>query len=265
MSKKLITLLLLFLIVFFHPIFNSKANAQTNNPRYFNERFVVQALVTISSAEATYSATSGNGNYGSLNDLLQATFIDSILASGDKYGYTFALSIANSAPAKFNVTATPHRYQKTGRRSFYIDESGEMRGADKNGAVADVSDPTIDSCTMSGFSNENCTIRDMRTFSGAQMTYQATVGDGNFGTLSQLYAAGLIHPGMASGTTHGYNFVCLKIDRTPDSPASFKISAIPVNYGVTGFRSFYIDINGILRGADKNGEPADENDPPIDN
>lgn len=252
--------------LFSQPLFGGKASIETKNPHHFKERFVVQALVTISGAQATYQATTGNGNYGSFNDLLQANFIDSVLASGSKYGYFFALTVTNitpTTPARFYVTATPQRYPKTGRRSFYLDESGIMRGADKNGAVATVSDPSIDSCSMSGFSNEYCTIQDFRTFHGAQMTYQATVGNGNFGTLQQLYAAGLIHPNMASGINHGYNFTCFIINQTPNSPAFFKITAVPVNYGVTDFRSFYLDVNGVIRGADKNGEPADENDPPI--
>ncbi len=267
MSKKLLTISLLFLTLFSQPLFGGKANIEINNPRYFKERFVVQSLGTISGAQATYQATTGSGNYGSLSELLAADLINSVLASGDKYGYSFALFVTHrtaTMPARFYATATPRHYPKTGRRSFYVDQSGEMRGADKNGAAATVSDPIIDSCSMSGFSNEYCTIREFRTFHGAQMTYQATVGNGNFGTLQQLYAAGLIHPNMAGGTNHGYNYTGLTIAQTPNSPAFFKITAIPVIYGVTGFRSFYIDVNGVLRGADKNGAPADENDPPIE-
>ncbi len=266
MPKKFFILLPLVLTLFFPPSFNSNANAQTNNPHYFNERFVVQALVTISAAEATYSATSGNGNYGSLAVLLEANFIDSVLASGDKYGYSFALFVTGrtaTTPARFYATATPRRYPKSGRRSFFIDESGEMRGADKNGAAATVSDPIVDSCSMSGFSNEYCTIRDLRTLHSSQMTYQSTSGVGNFGSLSQLYAANLIRQSMASGMNHGYSTICTVVNPTATMPATFKISATPATYGVTGFRSFYIDESGVLRGADKRGEPADENDPPI--
>jgi hypothetical protein len=36
-----------------------------------------------------------------------------------------------------------------------------------------------------------------------------------------------------------------------------------MHYGEMGIRSFYIDTSGIVRGADKNGAPADVNDPPV--
>jgi hypothetical protein len=268
MSRKFFILFSLVLTFFSQPLFDNKANAQTNNPRYFNERFVVQALLTIPAAEATYSATTGSGTYGSMADLLAANFIDPALASGDKYGYSFVLVViprTTTTPERFYVTATPRLYPKSGRTSFFIDESGEMRGADKNGAAATVSDPIIDSCARSGFSNEYCTIRDLRTLHGAQMTYQSTFGAGTFGNLSQLYAANLIRQSMASGTNHGYSTICTAVLPTATMPATFKISATPATYGVTGVRSFFIDESGVLRGADKRGEPADENDPPIEN
>ena len=264
MTKKTLSLLIIFLTLFSQMILVGNAAGQTGNAKYFKERFVVRDVGTILGAEYTYSATFGNGHFGSLNELQQAGFIDSVLASGDKYGYSFALFINNSmTPARFYVTATPHVYRKNGRNSFYIDESGEMHGADKNGAAANVFDPLIDSCAMSGISNEGCTVRDLRNLYGAQATYQSTTGSGNFGSFSQLYAAGLISRNLATGTNHGYNFSSVIIAQTPNSPATFNIVAVPVNYGVTGFRSFYIDSNGIILGADKNGLPADENDPPV--
>jgi hypothetical protein len=267
MTKKTLSFSIIFLILFSQTIFVGNAAAQTGNARYFNERFVVRDVGAILGAEVTYSSTIGNGNLGSLNDLRQAGFIDSALASGDKYGYSFALVFTDNptTPARFYVTATPHIYRKNGRNSFYIDENGEMHGADKNGAAANASDPLIDSCAMSGISNEGCTIRDLRNLHGAQITYQSTTGSGDFGSFSQLYAAGLINRSLATQTNHGYNFRSVTITQTPSSPASFKIVAVPVNYGVTGFRSFYIDLNGVILGADKNGQPADENDPPINN
>jgi hypothetical protein len=43
----------------------------------------------------------------------------------------------------------------------------------------------------------------------------------------------------------------------------FELWAASLNYGVARRISFYIDATGVLCGADKNGAPADENDPPI--
>jgi hypothetical protein len=229
---------------------------------------VIQAVVQIHGAQMTYFATFGNGNFGSLADLEQANFIDAALATGIKYGYTFAMSVTPGSPgtpASFVLTATPQRYPKTGRRSFFIDISGELRGGDKNGGVATASDPYIDSCALWGMAdNERCTIQDLRTLHGAQMTYAATYGSGNFGNFTQLRDALLISRTLAMGSNHGYYFVMIIYHQIlPNVPASFKIYSAPQSYGTTGVRSFFIDTSGVLRGADKNGVLADENDPPI--
>ena len=51
----------------------------------------------------------------------------------DKYGYKFDVTISGT---KFEATATPKEYGVTGRLSFFVDESGIVRGADHNGAPA---------------------------------------------------------------------------------------------------------------------------------
>jgi hypothetical protein len=211
----------------------------------------------------TYQATTGNGNYGTFQNLVQAGLIDSALATGLKYGYSYQVFITNSSPtipATLRITATPLAYRKTGRRSFFIDESGVLRGADKNGAVATVSDPEIeDECLP----YEQCAISDLRALYSAEITYSATKGNGNYGTFTQLYEFGLIRKRLASGFLHGYIFTCTIVPQTNSTPASFKISAVPASYGTSGIRSFFIDESGVLRGADKNGAPANEDDPPI--
>ncbi len=265
MSKKILAVFFsLSLMLAFCFAASAKTIYKSNQyPSVQSEKFVVSALLLIQGAQITYYSTSGNGNYGSLNDLRQAELIDSILASEEKYGYRFTVFKTDrtaTTPAGFYLTATPRLYRKTGRRSFYIDENGEMRGADKNGGAATPADPIIDTC-FSG--NEGCAIRDVRTLHSAEITYQAISGNGNSGTLNQLYTAGLINQSLASGSNHGYNFTCTIVNATATTPASFKISAVPINYGVSGIRSFYIDESGVIRGADKNGAPADENDPAI--
>ncbi len=246
---------------------SAKTTYKNNRYTYIqNERFVVRALQTLHAAQMTYQATGGNGNYGSLSDLHQAQLIDSVLASGFKYGYgfqIFTVARVGTTPAAFFVTATPIGYRKTGRRSFFINETGETRGADKNGAAATVGDPVLDVCQELGYSNERCAIADLRILHNAQITYGATIGNGNYGSFQQLYAANLISSTLAIGSLHGYDFACLTIGATSVTPAFFAFRATPTFYGVTGRQSFYIDVSGVLRGADKNGAPADENDPPI--
>lgn len=266
MTKRTLFALAIFLAVF--QIFSlAETNAQTANWRNSKERFVVQSARTIFGAEMTYQATVGAGTYATLAELRQADFIDAVLASGEKYGYLFALTRTHAtatSPAKFSLSVTPRSYPKNGRRSFYIDESGEMHAADKTGAPADVNDPVISECDSYGIlDNERCTVIDLRKIMNAQMTYASTVGNGNYGLLDDLFKAGLINSRLASGTNHGYNFWVNYTSQSPGFPAFFSSTATPVNYGVTGIRSFYIDVNGILRGADKQGAPADAADPPI--
>lgn len=263
MSKRNFTLLLLCLLIF-SQIAASDTVAQASSPRYYRERFVIRALKTILGAQATYSATSGNGSYGSNLDLLEAGLIDAALADGNKYGYYFMFFYSRrtpTAPSKFYVTATPRQYIKTGKMSFYTDESGELRGADKNGGTATATDPIIDSCAE--YEYEKCTIAALRSIHSAQMTYQTTTGNGGFGTLNQLYKAGLIGKSTGSGFNHGYRFTVTITSETSTTPASIKLSAIPDRYGANTVRSFYIGRDGVIRGTDKNGKPADENDPPV--
>lgn len=235
-----------------------------------NERLVLQAVGMLYGAEMTYGATIGNGNYGSLSALGEAQFIDPALATGYKYGYLFVIELTpftQTTPAGFKITATPRKYPAYGRLSFYIDVAGQVHGADKNGQVATENDPIIEAdilCSAEDIpTNERCTIRSLRTLHGAEMTYGATYGNGDFGSLSQLLKASLISRMLATGLLHGYAFNVTIVSQTPNLPASLKITATPQTYGTTGVRSFFIDASGVIRGADKNGLPADENDPPI--
>lgn len=248
-------------------VFASVSLAAANYPGIVNERFALRSMRTLHSAQITYAATYGNGNYGTLNTLGQAQFIDPALATGIKYGYVFTVSITPStttSPAGFMVTATPQSYRKTGKLSFFIDAAGEIRGADKGGRPATVGDPVIDDCTSGPIAeNELCTVRSMRTLHGAEFTYSATFGNGNFTGLVEMGNAGLISSRLASGQLRGYSLAVVTFPQTKGDPARFRITAVPQTYGVSGIRSFFIDSTGVIHGADKNGAPADENDPPI--
>lgn len=265
MSKKTFAAVLLF---FLSLVSCFEASAKTNHknrksPFIQNEKLVIGAMSALHSAQVTYQAINSSGNFGTFADLRQADLIDSAMALGFKYGYVFSITKTDFAPnttATFYITATPRVYRKTGRKSFYIAVPGELHGADKNGSPANADDPVIELC----YQNEECAISGLRRIHSAQITYQATVGNGNFGSFNQLYAAGLLNSRLATGYAHGYTFTYLIIARTEISPAAFKIMAVPENYGATGVRSFFIDTSGVLRGADKNGAPADETDPPID-
>lgn len=82
-----------------------------------------------------------------------AGLLDAPLAAGQDENYRFRYNIVPVAgggdesdrdkSAGFALAATPIDYEKTGRRSFYLDSGGTLRGADKQGAVATLDDPPV--------------------------------------------------------------------------------------------------------------------------
>ncbi len=87
----------------------------------------------------------------------KANLIEQELADGTKGGYVFAYRIVaaqkeedakeaagESAVPTYTLTATPAEYGKTGKRSFFLDATGELRGGDKQGAEATAEDPKIE-------------------------------------------------------------------------------------------------------------------------
>ena len=112
--------------------------------------------------------------------------------------------------------------------------------------------------------NEAWAIRIVRTLHSAQATYQATVGNGNYGTLQELGKEKLISPILADGHGYGYLFRIRREKFSPESPASFEIAAIPRKYGHTGRRSFYINETGVIVAADRKGGEAHAADDPLD-
>ena len=115
--------------------------------RAANEASAMRLLRTIGSAEATYQATNGEGNFGTMLDLAKMRLIDSTLASGTKNGYRFTVrikSLTRDAPASYEAIATPVSYRNTGVRSFYIDETGVIRFSDSRGAEATADDAPLD-------------------------------------------------------------------------------------------------------------------------
>ena len=103
--------------------------------RAANEGSAQSSIRTIHSAEATYQATTGNGNYGDIAALLAQKLVDPVLGTTKKSGYNFAaVAVAADADdlAKFHATADPivdSGVSQSGTRNFCIAEDGVMRGA----------------------------------------------------------------------------------------------------------------------------------------
>ena len=70
------------------------------------------------------------------------------LISGAVEGYTIRYQVlpsgAGGAERQFELAATPTEYGKSGKRSFFMNATGKLRGADKMGAPATAADPLID-------------------------------------------------------------------------------------------------------------------------
>jgi hypothetical protein len=121
----------------------------------------ISNLRTMAAALETYRRA-----YGKLPDSLEllgpappggvsadnASLVDADMAAGNKDGYTFRYSIvpvkggadANTdSQETFTIAASPLAYGKNGRRSFYLDSSGVLRGADKQGGLANAADARI--------------------------------------------------------------------------------------------------------------------------
>ena len=222
-------------------------------------------LRQLAEAEYTFQSTIGRGmEFGSLSELGAAQLIDAELAGGAKRGYGYVLTVTTAnetSPSLFEVVARPLAFGSTGIRSFHMDHQVTIRDSSaKDASVSDMQ-PIVHEC-----GNIDCTetaaVSTMRQLSTAEATYQSTAGLGRwFGTLRQLRDHQLISEVMANGVKDGYQFRISTAPGSTTEPAWFEIRGIPVEYGVTGKWSFYINETYVLRGADKGGAEANSDDP----
>lgn len=130
------------------------------------------------------------------------------------------------------------------------------------GLIAAISIPNLLAARRAA--NEGSTMASLRTIHSAEATYQATAGNGSYGTLEQLAAQNLIRPELASGTRNGYRF-SVEVTSDLDSEMGFQAVAIPLSYPSSGRRSFFVDESGVIRAADTQGREATKYDPALDN
>ena len=99
--------------------------------RAANERSAQSSIRTISSCEATYQFTYGNGTYTDLTSLGTKTLTDSVLSTGQKSGYAFVVTTMAGPPAQYWAYAIPTATSgigQTGTRRFAISEDAVLRG-----------------------------------------------------------------------------------------------------------------------------------------
>ncbi|MFL6215856.1 MAG: DUF3352 domain-containing protein [Blastocatellia bacterium] len=106
------------------------AEMATRIPR--NETTARSFLRSIKEYEETYKKQ--HGRYGTLDELNDISFMKDTL---DRMGYKLEVTASGGS---YEATATPTEYGKTGRLSFYIDQSGVVREGDHQGRPASSSD-----------------------------------------------------------------------------------------------------------------------------
>jgi hypothetical protein len=92
-----------------------------------NEQSAQISIKAIRSAEKVF--VSNNGKYGTLQELAASGLIESKLATGMNDGYRFDLSVNGKS---YKATAVPITYDETGSWSFYVNETGIIRGTPLN-------------------------------------------------------------------------------------------------------------------------------------
>lgn len=104
-----------------------------------NEMIAISVLQLIANGEENYKKTAGNGSYGTIDELVEHKMLGREML--DKYGYRFAITTSSQG---FEAVATPVEYGKSGKRSFFIDQSKIVRGDDKGGGLATIADKPVD-------------------------------------------------------------------------------------------------------------------------
>ena len=124
------------------------------------------------------------------------------------------------------------------------------------GIVASIAIPSLLASRRSA--NEASAQSSLRTIQSCQLTYQATTGRGDYGTLVQIRGDTLTDGVLGSGSKSGYNFAA-----TPSAPgvrpATFFATAVPIitnGIGQTGTRRFGVTEDGVIHGDSGGGLAA---------
>ncbi len=119
-----------------------------------NEAAAAGGCKTIASGQTDYNNNCNPHTYtNSLQNLYTGApcspvgYIDPKLGGGLKAGYTFTLVSGNTIQGSswaWSAAAWPVSFKSTGVRSFYIDETGVIRGSNIGGVVGTIEMPAID-------------------------------------------------------------------------------------------------------------------------
>jgi len=107
-------------------------------PIIANERSAIGTMYLMAQAEVDYQTKKGAGTFGTLEQLIaEGFFTEQVLKDR---GYRFEVTLLGN---KFQITAVPDEYGKTGNRSYFVDQSLILRGGDHGGGMATVDDLPI--------------------------------------------------------------------------------------------------------------------------
>jgi len=125
------------------------------------------------------------------------------------------------------------------------------------GIIAAIAIPNLLAARRSA--NEGSAVSALRTLHGANATFQASVGAGNFATnAAALNTANLIDSVLSTAATSGgaaksgYNFAYAEVDKTTTTPSYFDVTATPASasgFTATGTRNFLISEEGVIYAA----------------
>ncbi|MGB7925220.1 MAG: hypothetical protein WCF57_18425 [Pyrinomonadaceae bacterium] len=108
------------------------------SPMAENEMRAVHVLMSIRGAQTAYKDTKGKGSYATREQLISEELMSKSRLEIE--GYRIEITATGD---KFEATATPTEYGKTGRQSFFMDESGIIRGGDHSGQPATADDKSL--------------------------------------------------------------------------------------------------------------------------
>ncbi len=98
--------------------------------------------------------------------------------------------------------------------------------------------------------NESSAVATLRTIFSGEQTYSSTDGNGEFGTLGELHAAGIVDELLDSGSKSGYIFDVVPTDSDGTNPAIFDAYANARAFGTepsaTGTKNFYTNEGGAI-------------------
>jgi hypothetical protein len=103
------------------------------------ETMALYSLSRIVDAEEAFKNEKKKERYGTLEELFGEELLEKNYIEQMEYKIEL-----NAVGERFEVNATPKTYGKSGRRSFFLDETGKVRAADRKGQPAISTDPTVE-------------------------------------------------------------------------------------------------------------------------